>query len=70
MEQGDQLYPKPTGQDRWVDLYGESVITCKQSGLTAKILFIKASYWSNNRHELVGNRQHRGCATEHVWEVE
>jgi len=42
------------GQERWVDLYGESVITCKQSGLTARIQFVKASYWSNKRHELFG----------------
>ena len=42
------------GQDRWLDLYGESVITCKQSGLTARILFLKASYWSNKKHEVVG----------------
>ena len=35
-------------------MYGESVITCKQSGLTARILFIKASYWTNNKHEVVG----------------
>ena len=42
------------GQERWVDLYGESVIQCPQSGLTAKIQFVKASYWSNKRHELFG----------------
>eukprot|EP00090_Calanus_glacialis_P045445 TRINITY_DN8436_c0_g1_i1.p1 TRINITY_DN8436_c0_g1~~TRINITY_DN8436_c0_g1_i1.p1 ORF type:complete len:909 (+),score=338.09 TRINITY_DN8436_c0_g1_i1:70-2796(+) len=42
------------GQERWVDLYGESVITCKQSGLTARIQFVKASYWSNKRHEMFG----------------
>ena len=42
------------GQDRWVDLYGESVITCKQSGLTARILFLKTTYWSNKKHEVVG----------------
>jgi len=42
------------GAERWVDLYGESVISCKQSGLTAKIQFVKASYWSNKRHELAG----------------
>jgi len=42
------------GQERWVDLYGESLITCKQSGLTARIQFVKASYWSNKRHELFG----------------
>ena len=28
--------------------------TCKQSGLTARILFLKATYWSNKRHEVVG----------------
>ena len=42
------------GQDRWVDLYGESVITCKQSGLTARIQFLKTTYWSNKKHELLG----------------
>eukprot|EP00092_Neocalanus_flemingeri_P036873 GFUD01040135.1.p1 GENE.GFUD01040135.1~~GFUD01040135.1.p1 ORF type:complete len:906 (+),score=267.46 GFUD01040135.1:72-2789(+) len=42
------------GQERWVDLYGESVITCKESGLTARIQFVKASYWSNKRHEMFG----------------
>ena len=42
------------GQDRWVDLYGESVITCKQSGLTARIQFLKTTYWSNQKHELLG----------------
>ena len=42
------------GADRWVDAYGESLITCKQSGLTARIQFLKASYWSNKRHEVVG----------------
>ena len=35
-------------------MYGESVITCKQSGLTARIQFVKASYWSNKKHEVVG----------------
>jgi hypothetical protein len=42
------------GAERWVDLYGESVISCPQSGLTARLQFIKASYWSNKRHELAG----------------
>jgi len=42
------------GAERWVDLYGESVISCAQTGLTAKIQFVKASYWSNKRHELSG----------------
>merc|ERR550519_755152 len=42
------------GQERWVDLYGESVIQCPQSGLTAKIQFVKASYWSNKRHDMFG----------------
>ena len=35
-------------------MYGESVITCKQSGLTARILFLKGSDWSNKKHEVVG----------------
>ena len=42
------------GAERWVDLYGESVVRCPQSGLTARIQFIKASYWSNKRHEMSG----------------
>ena len=43
------------GQERWVDLYGESIITCRATGLTARIQYVKASYWSNKRHELVGS---------------
>ena len=42
------------GQERWVDLYGECVIQCPQSGLTARVQFVKASYWSNKRHEMFG----------------
>ena len=42
------------GAERWVDLYGECVITCAKSGLTARIQFVKASYWSNKRHEMSG----------------
>merc|ERR1719348_2893878 len=42
------------GAERWVDLYGESVISCPKSGLTARVQFVKASYWSNKRHELAG----------------
>ena len=32
------------GQERWVDLYGECVISCQQSGLTARIQFVKVSF--------------------------
>ena len=42
------------GAERWVDLYGESTVTCQQSGLTARLQFVKASYWSNKRHEVFG----------------
>ena len=31
------------GAERWVDLYGESVLECKESGLAARIQFVKAS---------------------------
>ena len=37
---------------RYVDLYGQLVI--KSRALTCKIDFVKASYWSNKRHELYG----------------
>ncbi|XP_059093305.1 oxysterol-binding protein-related protein 3-like [Tigriopus californicus] len=40
------------GAERWVDLYGECVI--KSSSLVCKIDFVKASYWSNKRHEIFG----------------
>jgi len=42
------------GAERWVDLYGESVVSCEQTGLSARIQFVKASYWSTKRHELFG----------------
>lgn len=42
------------GAERWVDLYGESIISCPASGLSARIQFVKASYWSSKRHELSG----------------
>ena len=42
------------GAERWVDLYGECVVSCSQTGLTARIQFVKASYWSNKRHEVFG----------------
>ena len=36
---------------RWVDLYGESVISCAATGLSARIQFVKASYWSSKRSD-------------------
>ena len=42
------------GSDRWVDLYGQLLIKSSRSKLTCKIDFVKASYWSNKRHELYG----------------
>ena len=42
------------GAERWVNLYGECVINCAKSGLTSRIQFAKASYWSNKRHEMSG----------------
>lgn len=35
-----------------MDQYGDMVITCK--GIQCKLNFIKASYWSNKRHEVQG----------------
>ena len=45
-----------SGSDRWADLYGECQIKCKESALTCKLEFLKASgYWtSGKRHEVVG----------------
>lgn len=38
---------------RWVDQYGELRITCN-SGISCKLTFAKASYWSAKRHEVYG----------------
>ncbi|XP_040574708.1 oxysterol-binding protein-related protein 3 [Lepeophtheirus salmonis] len=43
------------GSERWVDLYGVCVISCPDTELESKIDFIKASYWSNKKHEVLGN---------------
>jgi oxysterol-binding protein-related protein 3/6/7 len=42
------------GGQRWVDQYGELLITNRTSGVQCKLNFVKASYWSSNRHEVVG----------------
>ena len=42
------------GSDRWVDLYGLCHIK-SQRGLSCKIDFVKASYWSNKKHEISGS---------------
>jgi len=41
-------------QNRWVDLYGEVVINSGNGGLTANLNFVKASYWSSRKHEVLG----------------
>lgn len=41
------------GGQRWVDLFGELCIS--SSSAKCKLTFAKASYWSNKRHEVVGN---------------
>nr|XP_024219048.1 oxysterol-binding protein-related protein 6-like [Halyomorpha halys] len=40
------------GGQRWVDQYGELVITT--SGITCKLTFVKVSYWSSKKHEVLG----------------
>ncbi|KAG8198634.1 hypothetical protein JTE90_026530 [Oedothorax gibbosus] len=42
-----------TGQ-RWADQYGEMIITEENGDATCKLSFLKASYWSNKRHEVQG----------------
>lgn len=39
---------------RWVDQYGEMIITDKVGEVNCKLNFVKASYWSNKRHEVYG----------------
>ncbi|EEB19107.1 oxysterol-binding protein 3, putative [Pediculus humanus corporis] len=39
---------------RWVDQYGELKIS-SSSGITCKLTFVKASYWSSKRHEVHGS---------------
>lgn len=38
---------------RWVDQYGEMIIT-DDLGIKCSLTFIKASYWSNKKHEISG----------------
>ncbi|XP_050671597.1 oxysterol-binding protein-related protein 6-like [Leptidea sinapis] len=42
------------GGQRWVDQYGEMHIVCRGSDITCKLNFVKASSWSNSRHEVRG----------------
>ena len=42
------------GSDRWVDLYGLCHIKSAR-GLSCKVDFVKASYWSNKKHEISGS---------------
>ncbi len=58
------------GSDRWVDLYGQLVIKSGgASRLTCKIDFVKASYWSNKRHELYGTITDKN-GTENCFEIQ
>ncbi len=40
--------------ERYVDNYGELVISDTANGLTCKITFEKAGYWSNKKNEITG----------------
>ncbi|XP_041978239.1 oxysterol-binding protein-related protein 3-like isoform X2 [Aricia agestis] len=42
------------GGQRWVDQYGEMTVTCHGTDISCKLNFIKASSWSNSRHEVRG----------------
>ncbi|KAF2353552.1 Oxysterol-binding protein [Trinorchestia longiramus] len=42
------------GGARWVDQYGEAVITNAPQHLTCRLTFVKASSWSSKRHEVYG----------------
>lgn len=42
------------GGQRWVDQYGDLIIT-NNKGIRCKLNFAKASYWSSNRYEVVGS---------------
>ncbi|XP_045455674.1 oxysterol-binding protein-related protein 6-like [Melitaea cinxia] len=42
------------GGQRWVDQYGDMHITCHGTNISCKLNFIKASSWSNSRHEVRG----------------
>ncbi|KAG1675611.1 Oxysterol-binding protein-related protein 6 [Nymphon striatum] len=40
---------------RWADQYGEMKISSSDGSIHCKLTFVKASYWSNKRHEVHGN---------------
>lgn len=42
------------GGQRWVDQYGDMLIKNVAQGITCKLTFVKASYWSDKKHEVNG----------------
>ncbi|XP_022249828.1 oxysterol-binding protein-related protein 3-like isoform X2 [Limulus polyphemus] len=40
---------------RWVDQYGELIISDSTGEASCKLTFVKASYWSSKRHEIHGS---------------
>ncbi|XP_059484920.1 oxysterol-binding protein-related protein 6-like isoform X2 [Neocloeon triangulifer] len=42
------------GGQRWVDQYGELVITSNKN-IKCKLTFVRSSYWSAKKHEIYGN---------------
>ena len=56
------------GGQRWVDQYGELVITSRTSGVHCKLNFLKASYFSAKCHEVVGTVTDRtGRVVHHLF---
>lgn len=53
---------------RWVDQYGEMIIEDEINGIKASVTFVKASYWSNKKHEVFGVVTGRsGDVLEHLF---
>ncbi|RXG62127.1 Oxysterol-binding protein-related protein 6 [Armadillidium vulgare] len=43
------------GGQRWVDQYGEMIITNKTKNITCKLTFVKANSWTSKHHEVLGS---------------
>ncbi|KAI1285688.1 Oxysterol-binding protein-related protein 6 [Halotydeus destructor] len=53
---------------RWVDQYGEMIIVDETNGLKCSLTFVKASYWSNKKHEVYGSITNTsGQVLEHMF---
>ena len=42
-------------QSRWIENYGDMLITCTSTGITCNIILSKNSYFSNKKYDIKGD---------------